>query len=158
MTTAPVIFLDFDGVLIGPDDASSNSAIRELTQLCRHTGAALIFITSLRYRFDVAQLHAMMLQNGFDATLPFVGEVRDLSDWRDAVGRGQWPSQKRLSKAEEIAAFLEANPEIERFVIIDDDDPRKFAPYEDFTVSPCGVFSAEDRLAAIALLTKSDSP
>ena len=89
MTDASV-FLDWDGVLIQADGQWSPFAMAELNRLCLETGAAIVLSTSLRYARSVDQLHAAMLENGFAASIPVLGETRDLNELRDAARRGRW--------------------------------------------------------------------
>lgn len=151
----PVIFLDWDGVLILEDGQWSSSAMTELNTLCHDTGATIVLSTSCRYSRSVEELRHTMLQNGFDATIPVLGETRDLSELRAAARNGQWLyGFERLSKGEEIAQWLAAHPDIDRFIIIDD-RPRACAPYEARTVAPVGAFCADDRSQAMHLLKSS---
>ena len=149
---APVIFLDWDGVLIGEDRLWSDLAMTELNRLCRETGAAIVLTTSCRYSRSIEGLHSIMLQNGLNESIIVLGETRDLSGWRGARAKGQWLyGFERLSKGEEIGQWLATYPDVEHFIVIDD-QPGVCAPYETHTVSPVGAFSAKDRIRAMILL------
>lgn len=150
----PVIFLDFDGVLILPDGMWCPEAMPELNRLCLETGASIVLTTSFRYSGSARALHKTMLAHGFDSKIPVLGETRDLSAYRAAEKRGDLMFQatsERWSKGREIAAWLSEHPGAERYVVIDD-QPHICAPYQKRTVVPVGAFSAGDRVRALKLL------
>ena len=152
--TPPVIFLDFEGVLVFPDGTWSVEAMHELNRLCLETGAGVVLTTSGRYGSSVAELHRMLLDNGLDKSIPVFGETRDLGAYRAAEKSGDLLflcEFERWSKGREIAAWLEAHPGATRFVVVDD-RPQICAPYQSRTVVPVGAFSADDRLWAMKLL------
>ena len=156
--TPPVIFLDFDGVLVFPDGTWSIEAMLELNWLCLETGAGVVLTTLGRYLVAaVEELHHMLLANGLDKAVPVFGETRDLGAYRKAEKRGDLLFQcefERWSKGREIAAWLGEHPGATRFVVIDD-KPQLCAPYQKRTVVPVGVFSANDRERAIRILKMS---
>ncbi len=156
---APVIFLDFDGVLIAGDGRWSAEAMGELNLLYLESGAAVVLSTSLRYHSSVKALHQALRRNGLDARIPLLGETRDLSAYRAAQKRGDFLFQcefERLSKGEEIEQWLSDHPNTRRFIVIDD-HPEICAPYGSRTVAPVGAFCAEDRRRALELLCVCDS-
>jgi len=155
----PIIFLDFEGVLIQEDRGWSAEAMGELNRLCLESGAALVLSTSLRYQSSVRALHQTLRRNGLDARVRVRGETRDLSAYRSAARKGDWLFQaqfERQSKGEEIAQWLAAHPECGSFVVIDD-RPELCAPYGSRTVVPMGAFCVEDRRRALELLGACDS-
>jgi hypothetical protein len=80
-----------------------------------------------------------------------------LSAYRTAARTGNldvWLAFERWSKGREIQSWLEAHPEVKRFVVIDD-HPEICTPYEPRTVVPVGVFNTANRLEALALLELS---
>ncbi len=152
--TKPVIFLDFDGVLILPSGEWCPEAMLELNRLCLETGAAIVLTTSFRYSGSVKALHKVMLAHGFDKEIAVLGETRDLSAYRAAEKKGDLMFQvgfEKWSKGREIAAWLDAHPGATRYIVIDD-QPGICAPYQSRTVVPVGAFSAGDREWALKLL------
>jgi hypothetical protein len=120
--TQPVIFLDFDGVLV-QDGEWCAEAMLELNRLCLETGAAVVLTTTFRYSGSVRALHKMLLANGFDKEVPVLGETRDLGAYRAAERRDDLMFQvefERWSKGREIAAWLEGHPGATRYIVIDD--------------------------------------
>ncbi len=81
----PVIFLDFEGVLVFPDGTWSIEAMHELNRLCLETGAGVVLTTSCRY---LSELHRMLLANGLDKEVTVLGETRNLDAYRAAEKRG----------------------------------------------------------------------
>ena len=153
----PVIFLDFDGVLILRDGEWCAEAMLELNRLCLETGAAAVLTTSFRYSGSVKALHQTMLKHGFGKEIVVLGETRDLSAYRAAEKRGDLMFQVefgRYSKGREIAAWLGEHPGATRYIVLDD-QPHICAPYQKRTVVPVGAFSAGDRLWAMKLLLNS---
>lgn len=153
----PVIFLDFDGVLILPDGEWCAEAMHELNRLCLETGAAIVLTTSFRYSGSVEALRKMMLAHGFDKEIPVLGETRDLDAYRAAEKRSDLPFQvefERWSKGREIEAWLGEHPGATRYIVVDD-QPHICAPYQKRTVVPVGAFSAGDRVWALKLLLES---
>ncbi len=151
--TRPVIFLDFDGVLVLQGGEWCPEAMQELNRLCLETGV-VVLTTSFRYSGSVKALHKMLLAHGFDKEIVVIGETRDLGAYRSAEKQGDLMFQvtfEKWSKGREIAAWLEAHPGATRYIVIDD-QPRICAPYQKRTVVPVGAFSAGDRLWAIKLL------
>ncbi len=152
--TKPVIFLDFDGVLVLPDGEWCPEAMLELNRLCFETGAAIVLTTSFRYSGSARALHKMLLANGFDKEIAVLGETRDLDAFRAAEKRGDLMFQvmfEKWSKGREIEVWLGAHPGATRYIVIDD-QPHICAPYQERTVVPVGAFSAGDREWAMKLL------
>jgi hypothetical protein len=150
----PVIFLDFDGVLILASGEWCPEAMRELNRLCLDTRAAVVLTTSFRYLGSARALHGMMLKHGFDPDVAVLGETRDLGAYRAAEKRGDLMflcGFERWSKGREIAAWLEQHPGATRYIVIDD-QPHICAPYQNRTVVPVGAFNAGDRQWAMKLL------
>jgi hypothetical protein len=88
----PVIFLDWEGVMIGEDKQWSVSAMNELNQFCLEVDAAIVLTTSYRYSQPPKTLHQKMRQNGLDRSIHMLGETRDLDAYRAAAKRGDWKS------------------------------------------------------------------
>jgi hypothetical protein len=127
----PVIFLDFDGVLILHGGEWCREAMLKLNWLCLDTAAAVVLTTSFRYSGSVRALHKRLLKNGFDPNISVLGETRDLGVYRAAERWGDLMFQvefERWTKGHEIAAWLEQHPGATRYMVIDD-QPRICAPY-----------------------------
>ncbi|RYD69272.1 MAG: hypothetical protein EOP84_28785 [Verrucomicrobiaceae bacterium] len=151
----PVIFLDWDGVLVFGAEGWSADAMAQLNLLCLETGAAIVLTTSCRYEMPLKKLVATMRRNGLDKKVPVLGETRDLDAYRNALSKNDFEflvGFERWSKGREIRAWLEDHPEVERFVVIDD-HPELCTPYEEQTVVPVGPFSVADRALAATLLS-----
>ncbi|RYG59738.1 hypothetical protein EON80_25405 [bacterium] len=150
----PIIFLDWDGVLRFGENDWTTDAMVQLNLLCLETGAAIVLTTSCRYEQSLKKLVATMRKNGLDKAIAVLGETRDLDTYRAAAKRKDLIFQvgfERWSKGKEIEAWLEAQPEVERFVVIDD-HPEFCTPYEERTVVPVGPLSSQDRWLALELL------
>lgn len=74
----PVIFLNFEGVLVFSDGQWSLEAMQELNRFCLETGAAVVLTTSCRYGCSVEELCQMLLDNGLSENVTVLGETRDL--------------------------------------------------------------------------------
>jgi hypothetical protein len=106
----PVIFLDFDGVLILPGGDWCPEAMVELNRLCIETDAAVVLTTSFRYSGSVQALHGMLLNYGFAPEVAVLGETRDLGAYRAAEKKGDLMflcEFERCSKGREITEWLE---------------------------------------------------
>lgn len=117
-----VIFLDIDGVLVNlpalqagrVDDGNCRAApecVRWLNWITEQTSARIIVSSNWRKFHTLPRLRAFLRRWG--VTAPILGVTPDLSERRTvyvAVPRGL-----------EIQAAIHARPQIERFVILDDD-------------------------------------
>ena len=108
-----VIFLDFDGVVVLPDQSFSIMAISRLNTIALRTGAVICFSTSWRYSHDTAELRDMLRANGLANSIPVIGSVPDLSAQHGSL----WVGAVRGS---EISSWLKDHPEVESYVILDD--------------------------------------
>lgn len=127
--TAPIIFLDIDGVLctantsnhdvydiqdqLIPRQRAGHStfdpiAIAYLNRLCETTGARVVVSSSWRNDDDVPHI---LRRVGFAGTFH--------PDWRTPYIKGG--HSYRARRGREIAAWLLNHPDITRYVIIDDD-------------------------------------
>jgi hypothetical protein len=115
MSTKPVIFLDIDGVL------NNERWAKKMFSLTRETAA---------WELDPANIDALnRLIDKVDADIVVSScwRVReDLADvlvvWGLPRPIGRTPRLPGASRGEEIAAWLLGHPDVEQFVIIDDDD------------------------------------
>ena len=104
-----VIFLDVDGVLNDWDTSAlskylwyKKSCIEQLQLLVKNTGAKIVVSSTWKYSDELLS----KLKNVLEEYGMFVHDVTpDLDD-----------------KPPEIRAYLEAHPEIEKYVVLDDDD------------------------------------
>lgn len=114
-----IIFLDIDGVLIAYPEGGGGTSV--FTPRCVAAfksivaavpAARVVFATTWRLPRYVDQLHAQWLENGLPAGLA----VDATPDLRFAEGVG------RLHlRGYEIRRWLEANPDVSRWVVIDDE-------------------------------------
>lgn len=111
-----VVFLDIDGV-VNPDewcekqgtghgykfDPATVAVINEITE---RSGAEIVVSSMWRYYFTLGRLREILRSNGIQAP------VRDVTP---SVGEGRYED-----RGQEIAAWLEAHPEVGACVILDD--------------------------------------
>lgn len=122
-----IIFLDFDGVL-NADTAEADESeelwtaswldtamVGRLARLVESTGALIVISSSWRQRRSQAELRAILAAHGY------VGDIFDVTPRHLRPPEGE-----RFVRAGEIAAWLAAHPEVESFVILDDDE--EFGP------------------------------
>lgn len=122
-----ILFLDLDGVVNTAIDFSSKNRDSEHTdkwghdlslirselvalvdEVCRRTGAKIVFSTSWRYGNTPAYLHRLLVEKGF--TGEHAGETPHPETLEQAYqGRG-----------DEVHAYLNQHPEVETFAIVDD--------------------------------------
>jgi hypothetical protein len=115
----PVIFLDIDGVMIAyPEGGSTNPVFTpRCVAACRMIltavpSAKVVFSTTWRLPNYVNRLHEQWLENGFPESLAIDG-TPDLRNDPSVI--------RRHSRGLEIQRWLEANPGVRRWVVIDDD-------------------------------------
>jgi hypothetical protein len=118
-----VIFLDFDGVLnswrwyknlalagrkpsMRPDDQIDPKAVSVLNTIIEKTGAKVVVSSTWRIARSVEQLQEILTKYGF------AGQV---------IGKTPRLGGPRPQRGDEIQVWLDENPGVERFVIIDDD-------------------------------------
>lgn len=118
-----LIFLDFDGVLNshqylyvtpkpwGDLEMEGNEhlmldpvAVDRLNQIIEQTGAHVVVSSSWRHGHDRERLQEILEARGF------MGDVIDVT-----------PDDSRLDRGDEIALWLRDHPEVERYVVLDDD-------------------------------------
>lgn len=122
LTPTKVIFLDIDGVLVNRaalEGCQTTSGpcrfdpvcVENLNAITDATGAALILTSTWRRFLD--NLPDILALNGVKA--PMAGQTPDLSR--------QLPSRLSIAveRGQEIQAWLDDNPGIESFIILDDD-------------------------------------
>lgn len=114
-----VVFLDFDGVVStprakalqgdkpDPDRWIDPLCVRAVNMLCQASGALIVVSSSWRKDTTRRRFGAMMTRNGFIARLH--------EDWRTASLPG-------LFRGNEVAEWLGRHPEVERHLILDDED------------------------------------
>jgi hypothetical protein len=165
----PVIFLDIDGVLNSidfskrtehkwpdwpkwPDGQIDRDAVAHLNRLITATGAKIVISSSWRKMLDPEELAKVLARNGC------IGEVIDetpdffkLEFWERPTPDG------RFVRGDEIQAWLDEHPEVEAFVIFDDDsDMGHLVDRLIQTDCQTGLL-AEHVERAIALLTSSSA-
>jgi hypothetical protein len=141
--TPPVLFLDFDGVLnsdkwfrqtsnaaedveCGMERNIDPEAVRNLNRIIESTGCQVVISSTWRRGNTIATLLRLLVKRGLDKKHSdrFIGATPVLDSLHDS---GLWIAPVR---GEEIQAWLDGNPEVERFVIVDDDpDMAHLAPH-----------------------------
>lgn len=109
-----VVFLDFDGVLNSrettPEFGLDETLIARLNRLLAHTGAKVVISSSWRRCHSLEYCIATLENAGFK------GEVLGATPERER----EWGSPS-TPRGFEIQDWLHANPEVEAFVILDDE-------------------------------------
>lgn len=136
------IFLDFDGVLLTKWTRFRRMdvcAVSQLNRLCRESGAGVVISSTWRH-IGLGRCRAMLREADFKGKV--LGATPTI--W----GRG-------FCRGDEIQDWLARHPEVERFVILDDDDDMgELLPYLVRTETLAGLTGHEvDR--ALAMLTKA---
>lgn len=113
-TANPVVFLDFDGVLVhtGNFRTACPDCIAQLNRVTGMTGADIVVSSSWRDEKNPNEVVEHLRKWG--ATARVIGQTPRLDRKEENI----WVS---VSRGTEIQAWLRANPKIERFVILDDD-------------------------------------
>lgn len=120
------LFLDFDGVINTSWEFSSRNGAPEYTdkrghdlslirqelvarvdEVCRRTGAKIVFSTSWRYGNTPDYLHKLLVEKGL--TVDHAGQT-PLPQAMDYVE----------CRGDEVQAYLDKHPEVETFAIVDD--------------------------------------
>jgi hypothetical protein len=112
-----VIFLDIDGVLNSQNFIHSfngkwelhsvdPNAINVLNEIIKATNAKIVISSSWRIILDLNEIKDILIENGF------VGEI---------IGKTPIIRDNNRCRGDEINAYLEANPNIDKFIILDDD-------------------------------------
>jgi hypothetical protein len=153
-----VIFLDIDGVLVTrnsikyqhlnhpdePDTLFSQKAVKNLNKLVRLTDAKIVISSTWRLFHSLSNLQEIFKKQGIN------GEVISTTSVEKATVEEDIPRGKK------IADWLEKYPDVEKYVIIDDDvdaDCIQFHPYNCVETSYKRGFSPEDRFnEALAIL------
>lgn len=118
-----VIFLDFDGMLNNHEtflacrgksrEVIDAAAVRLVESLCDRTGAQIVVSSTWRY-MGLERLREVLSRHGL--TNPEL--IIDITPDLDHQVAGVWLSPIR---GDEIQAWLDAHPEVDHFVILDDD-------------------------------------
>ncbi|MCJ7801479.1 MAG: HAD domain-containing protein [Candidatus Marinimicrobia bacterium] len=155
-----VIFLDIDGVLVTrnsmkyqylnfPDDASirfSKNAVKNLNKLIRLTKAKIVISSTWRLFHSLEELQNIFKKQRIR------GEIISTTSIERA------PVEEDIPRGQKIADWLAQHPEIEKYVIIDDDvqaDCIQFHPFNCVETSYKRGFSPEDRFnEALAILNE----
>lgn len=155
-----VIFLDIDGVLVTrnsiiyqylnfPDDTSirfSKKAVKNLNKLIRLTKAKIVISSTWRLFHSLEDLKNIIKKQGIS------GEIISTTSVEKAT------IEEGIPRGQKISDWLEQHPEVEQYVIIDDDvqaDCIQFHPYNCVETSYKRGFSPEDRFnEALAILNE----
>lgn len=155
-----VIFLDIDGVLVTrnsikyqylnfPDETNirfSKKAVKNLNKLIRLTGAKIVISSTWRLFHSLEKL-----QNIFEEQ-KIKGKIISTTSVEKAT------IEEDIPRGQKIADWLEQNPEVKQYVIIDDDiqaDCIQFHPFNCVETSYKRGFSPEDRFnEALAILNE----
>ena len=112
-----VIFLDIEGVLMNRGSQqlggeADPQCVARLNRLTDSTGAALVVSSTWRSQ-GLEEITGLL--RGWGVTAPVAGITDDLSymDLTTSIG---------IQRGDEIGQWLDAHPEVEAFVILDDDD------------------------------------
>ncbi len=155
-----VIFLDIDGVLVTrnsikyqldkfPNDTGirfCKNAVKNLNKLTRLTKAKIVISSTWRLFHSLENLQSILKKQGIK------GKIISTT----SIDRA--PVEIDIPRGQKIADWLVKHPEVERYVIIDDDvqaDCIQFHPHNCVETSYKFGFSSEDKLNdALEILTK----
>ena len=155
-----VIFLDIDGVLVTrnsikyqylnfPDETNirfSKKAVKNLNKLVRLTKAKIVISSTWRLFHSLEKLQNIFEEQNIESEIISTTSVEKATVEED-IPRGQ-----------KIADWLEQHPEVEQYLIIDDDvqaDCIQFHPYNCVETSYKRGFAPEDRFnEALAILNE----
>ena len=146
-----VVFLDIDGVLNSTESAIRHGTYKRLCQraianlnlVTLSTAAEVVVSSSWRILHSLEQLRTLLTEAGVKA------HVRDVTPQMVSVQGSSGLYLSRLRR-DEIRAWLDAHPDVTRWVVLDDSSdagPDRYVQ-PDFAVG----LSAEDARAAIAIL------
>lgn len=117
-----VIFLDYDGVVntpiwdengkcrfCFPDDGKVNNyqAVMWVNELCKKTGAKIVVSSTWRYTSHDISYQDCLYNGGLNKDIEIIG----CTEW--------FGNETRTA---EIKSYLEKHPEIDKYVILDDDN------------------------------------
>ena len=153
-----VVFLDIDGVLVTrnsikyqylnyPEETGimfSKKAVKNLNKLTRLAKAKIVITSTWRLFHPLEELQGIFKKQGIK------GEIISTTSIERA------PTEEDIPRGKKIADWLKQHPDVEKYVIIDDDiqaDCIQFHPYNCVETSYKRGFSPEDRLEeALAIL------
>lgn len=153
-----IIFLDFDGVITTPASCGCLSApkMQLVKKIVDATGAKIVISSSWRRR-DVEST----LEEITDSGNPFVNDtpflmpeaVVGITDRMYAFRFGDAAKHYRVYRGVEILRYLDEHPEVENYVILDD-DADMLLPQKDHFIQTDGVegITEEDAERAIRIL------
>lgn len=143
-----IIFLDIEGVLINYNAPAAGSeadpqCVARLNALTDRTGAALVVSSTWRSQ-GLEELTELL--RGWGVTAPVAGITDDLSflDLTTPIG---------LTRGDEVGQWLDRHPDVEDFIILDDDDDMGgLKPFLVRTDENVGLTDEQVEVAALALL------
>ncbi len=146
-----IVFLDIDGVLNSTESAIRlgtykrlcQRAVANLNLVTLTTQAEIVVSSSWRIIHDLARLRVLLSEAGVKA------RVRDVTPQLVSV-QGSGGLYLSRPRRDEIRAWLDAHPDVDRWVVLDDSSdagPDRYVQ-PDFAVG----MSAEDAQAAISIL------
>jgi hypothetical protein len=114
-----VVFLDFDGVITTPASKwnISKELLRRVKRICDETDAKLVISSSWQHGHSAKE----WLEEGI-CIRSYKGWIKKFfTDYTyDVTGRRSWEGSH--SRGAEIKAWMVQHPEVENYVIIDDED------------------------------------
>jgi hypothetical protein len=142
-----IIFLDIEGVLVNYNASANNGeadpeCVARLNTLTDSTGAALVISSTWRSQ-GLAELTELL--RGWGVTAQVAGITDDLSflDLTTPIG---------IHRGDEVGQWLDAHPNVEDFVILDDDDDMgALKPFLVQTADGAGLTDEQVERAARAL-------
>lgn len=150
-----VVFLDFDGVLNATtgdvDDGGElwtaswldPTMVGRLAHVVAETRAAVVVSSSWRQRRSVAELDAILAQRGY------AGGVLDVTPRLPRPAEGE-----HHVRANEITAWLADHPDVESFVILDDEEDLATLSRCHVRTDPATGLTETDVERAIAILVR----
>lgn len=138
-----VVFLDIDGVLVtarllkqrnGRQKCADGQAVAALNRLTKETGASIVISSSWRF---CGQNEMQAILDFWEVDARIVGITPDLT-------RKEGRIYTAVPRGHEIQEYLTAHPEIDSFVILDDEcDMAHLGPFMVKTKFNCGLTEAD---------------
>lgn len=122
-----VVFLDIDGVLNGgwckefEFDWTKPEAVAAFNRIMAETGARVVVSSSWRLENSLNDIKAFLFDHGIDSTIEFIGVTPEIDfevEWHGDL------LELPDARIKEIRAWLNQHPEVQHFVVLDDQDIR----------------------------------
>lgn len=128
MNPLRIIFLDFDGVIVGPPDKFLPACMEALNEAIRQTQAGIVFSTSWRLVYSTEELEGYLRQNGLINDAVILGSIPIIEKLVTPMG-----TRVCGTRGQEIEAWISEN-KYEGALCVIDDLMSQCYPYHNFGV------------------------